>query len=175
MASHYIYPIKTNDRSGVMYLNGEGKYTIYLAGELSKPLTIADPKDVIKFYINSSLSTVLTTKRDRLVFSNWLGTTMFNLVKKDISYDEKGQAKIYPGSSFYANGKFYRTQSDKTSSILTFDENFKLLSTTAFKLTPRYLESGAGTTMTGGVVRFWGFNNYQNTNSLQVTSLDLSK
>ncbi|OME78607.1 hypothetical protein BK120_22990 [Paenibacillus sp. FSL A5-0031] len=174
--SNYFYPIRTNDRSGVLYENGVGKYTIYLEGELAKPLTIEDPKNVLRNQLMSKFRPiVLTTKRDRLIFSTWLGSTVYNINKKDMSYDETGQVKNYPGTLFYAGGKFYNYISSTNPTIQSLDENFKTLSTTLFKDTSKNLTSGTATVGSGNVVRFWSYNNYQNTNSLQVTSFNLSK
>lgn len=183
-SSTYYFPIKTTDRSGVLYKSGEGKYNIYLAGELSKPLTVEDPKDVLNSQLFSkSQNIVLTTKRDRLVISRgWVGSTVFNISKKDMSYDATGKEKVYRSFYFYSNGKFfdyggnlYDSNSPKTVTIQSFDENFKPISSTVFKVSSEYQNPTVGITTNGNLVHSWSYNSYQNTNSLQVTSFNLGK
>ncbi|MFD2614637.1 hypothetical protein [Paenibacillus gansuensis] len=174
-SSKYFFPIKTNDGSGVMFENEDGQYRIYLGGELDKAITIEDPKRVLRNHLYSyQQNIVLTSKRDRLVLINGLGSYVFNIEKKDMIYDSKGQSQIFRGLSFYSNGKFYGYKSGGTVTIQTFNENFKVLSTSLFKPSNEYLNSGEGTII-GNTIHFWSFNNYQNTNALKVNSFNLSK
>ncbi|CAI6083426.1 hypothetical protein [Cohnella sp. JJ-181] len=167
-----FFPIDTNDRSGVIYETEKGKYEIVFEGELSKPLKIDDPKNRIKGNIGSEI--VLTSKRDRLIFRGAV-TTVFNIYKKDMQYDARGYDWIYRGLSFYDSGKFYAYESSDPFSIQAIDENFKVLSKTSFKAPAASDGYFAGITVKSNVVRFWNFNAYQGTNSLQVTNFSLGK
>ncbi|WP_271755293.1 hypothetical protein, partial [Cohnella sp. JJ-181] len=60
-------------------------------------------------------------------------------------------------------------------SIQAIDENFKVLSKTSFKAPAASDGYFAGITVKSNVVRFWYFNAYQGTNSLQVTNFSLGK
>jgi hypothetical protein len=169
----YYYPIKTNDRSGVMYKVEEGKYEIFLGGELSKPLIIDDPKRVIKRHITSDI--VLTSKRDRLIFVSGHVTTVFNIKKKDMQYNAKGYEQVHRNIQYYDGGRLYGFSPNDLSSIQTLDENFKGISTVSFKAPAASRSYFAGITVSNNALRFWSFHSYRNTNSLQVTSFKLGK
>ncbi|GMK47948.1 hypothetical protein PghCCS26_50780 [Paenibacillus glycanilyticus] len=174
------YPVVTNNHSGVLLEDVEGKYKLYLAGELSKPILINDPKNVIIQQIYSTQQDiVLTTKRDRLVFNKGIfGSTVFNIKKNDMTYDSQGKELTYKGVTFYVGGKFYGfnyNYMNNIAKIETYDENFKLLSVLQYKTPKEYQNYPAGITVNNNVMRHWSFNSYQHTNSLQVTNFNLIK
>jgi len=167
------YPIKTNDRSGVIFEAQKGKYKIFLEGELSKPLVLDDPKSVLKRQIGADI--VLTSKRDRLIFIGGMVTTVFDIKKKDMLHNAKGYDLTYYKITSYDSGKFYSYSLGYLDSIETLDENFKVVSTIPVKKPAASIDSSAGVTVKNDMLRFWRFNAYQNTNSLEVTSCSLGK
>lgn len=175
--THIFEAIATNDRSGVVF-GDRGSFTIYLENEWRKPVKLEDANDSLYAQLASGFTPILTTKRDRIIFTSGLGgNKVYSLKQKDMIYDEKGQDKIFRfGKSFsarYVGGKFISIESSNTV-INVYDENFKLINTVKFKPSEQYLDTSL-MTIAKDKIHVWNFNDYKRSNSLKLITFDIAK
>jgi hypothetical protein len=172
--------IQSVDRNGVIVGNSQSGYTIYMENELSKPIKLDDPREILMRQFHQNFTPILTAKRDRIVFFNNLYSEVYNIKQKDMIYDETGQEKTFQygtayGKKFYAGGKFYAYNSIDNS-FQVFDDNFKQLSSLKFKINEKeQYVSAEAITVRNNTIRFWNYNDYKHTNSLKLMSFDFNK
>lgn len=166
--------IKTTDRMGVLYGPVDnGVYKLYLENEISTPIVIKDPKEVLKSHYGQM---ILSAKRDRILFMNNLYTNVFNIKQNDMIYDSAGQDKNFKiGTNFwgtvrvYANGKIFLIENNKGKTLIsTYDDNFKKLNTYQFNQVENYFYDIV--TFSNSSLHIWDYYDYKRSNSLKLVN-----
>lgn len=179
----YISPftlIQHKDKYGLLIPSeSPSAYSIFLEGDLSKPLKISDPRNVLKKQFSWYSNFILSGKQDKLIMMNNLDNKVFDINARDMVYDNKGAEKSFQvGRAFhlkyYLAGKFYVTTSNSLT-IDTYDDAFKKLET--INLKPLEDKQNFSYYITGdkSKLRLWYVNNFKNTNSLKVITYNLGK